>query len=79
MGIFTNLEAIISSEMAALALIVVMIFGVRAFFDKEKGKMIGAIVGLFVCLVFIVKPSVIIQVATALMDKIFAGAGGGGI
>lgn len=78
MGIFSNLEAVISSEMAAAALIIVMIFGVQAFFNKEKGKLIGAFVALFLCIIFIAKPSVIISVCTSLGDKIFSGIGGGG-
>lgn len=76
MGIGTNLESIITTEVGALAVVIVIIFGIYAWIKKETGKLIGSIIVLAFCLTFIVSPSTIITFLTSFVKKVLTVSGG---
>ena len=75
MGIGANLQNMVSAEAAALAAVIVIIFGIQFWIKKETGKFIGAIIILAVCLTFIIDPGTIVTFLTGLVKKIL-GSGG---
>jgi|GEM_PF-1570567 len=76
MGIGTNLQNLVSAEAAGLAAVIVIIFGIRFWLNKEIGKFIGALIVLAICLTFVIDPAVIITFLTGAVKKILSGSGG---
>lgn len=78
MGFGTNLQSIITAEAGALAVVIVIIFGIYAWIKKETGKLIGSIIVLAFCLTFIVSPSTIITFLTSFVKKVLTITESGG-
>ena len=76
MGIGANLQTFISAEVAGVAAVIVVFFGIKFWLNKEIGKMLAAMAVLAVCLVFIMDPQVIITFLTGIVKRIISGSGG---
>ena len=75
MGFGANLQSMVSTEAASVAAVIVIIFGIVSWLKKETGKLIGSIVVLGVCLLFIIEPDGVVTLIVKTMKQIF-GMGG---
>lgn len=74
-GFGANVQSMVSAEAASLAAVIVIIFGITCWLKKETGKLIGSIVVLGICLLFIIEPDGVVTLIVKTMKQIF-GMGG---